>query len=337
MIGSRTIAAIAASGATSSDDPARDGRLRGQLPPVPAGAQEHRHRRGELHLYAAGFSFAYITLPAATGALLLFGAVQATMIGYGLWRGERLRAWQVAGLVVAFAGLAGLLLPGVSAPPVLGAALMLFAGFSWGIYSLRGRSAGDATRVTAGNFLRAVPSAARFSAELRWSSWPGNRHQDPDSVFRPGRSRIYCEMAHSTSLRGRRMDLLPHSQPSILLLRFACRPGTNRNADATSGITASTLKVSMPSNPMKRAITLKPPKTTSAKAIDPDNPSWREEMLGLPVSRRGRGPQRFPTKVSTTVRVDAEVLAYFRATGPGYQTRMNEALRRAMKRKLFRP
>ena len=119
-----------------------------------------------LFAYAAGFSFAYITLPASTGALLLFGAVQATMIGYGLWKGERLRGVQVAGLAVAFAGLAGLLLPGVSAPPALGAALMLFAGFSWGLYSLRGRSAGDPTRVTAGNFLRAVPFAALVSLAM---------------------------------------------------------------------------------------------------------------------------------------------------------------------------
>jgi len=87
---------------------------------------------------------------------------------------------------------------------------------------------------------------------------------------------------------------------------------------------------------MKRAITLKPQKTRSAKAIDPDNPPWREEMLGPPVLRRGRGPQRSPTKVSTTVRIDADVLEYFRATGPGYQTRMNEVLRQAMKRKVSR-
>jgi drug/metabolite transporter (DMT)-like permease len=119
-----------------------------------------------LFAYAAGFSFAYITLPAATGALLLFGAVQATMIGYGLWKGERLRGVQVAGLLLAFAGLAGLLLPGLSAPPALGAALMLFAGISWGIYSLRGRAAGDPTRVTAGNFLRAVPFAALVSIAM---------------------------------------------------------------------------------------------------------------------------------------------------------------------------
>jgi drug/metabolite transporter (DMT)-like permease len=116
-----------------------------------------------LFAYAAGFSFAYVTLSAATGALLLFGAVQATMIGYGLWKGERLRGLQVAGLVVAFAGLAGLLLPGFTAPPVLGATLMLFAGISWGIYSLRGRGAGDPTSVTAGNFLRAVPFALLVS------------------------------------------------------------------------------------------------------------------------------------------------------------------------------
>lgn len=87
---------------------------------------------------------------------------------------------------------------------------------------------------------------------------------------------------------------------------------------------------------MKRVHILKPPKATSAKAIDPDNPPWREEMLGPPVLRRGRGPQNSPTKVSTTVRLDADVLEYFRATGPGYQTRMNEALRQAMKRKLSR-
>src|SRR6187402_1966058 len=79
-----------------------------------------------LFAYAATFSFAYITLSAGTGALLLFGAVQATMIGYGLWRGERLGALQLVGLAVAFAGLAALLLPGASAPPLLGAALMIF-------------------------------------------------------------------------------------------------------------------------------------------------------------------------------------------------------------------
>lgn len=116
-----------------------------------------------LFIYAAAFSYAYVSLTAGTGALLLFGSVQVTMIGHGLWRGERLRGMQWAGFVLALGGLTGLLLPGLSAPPVTGALLMLGAGVAWGIYSLRGRGAGDATRVTAGNFLRTVPVALILS------------------------------------------------------------------------------------------------------------------------------------------------------------------------------
>jgi len=116
-----------------------------------------------LFVYAAGFSFAYVSLPAATGALLLFGAVQATMIGYGAWRGERLLILQFVGLALAFGGLVGLLLPGLSAPPLYGSILMLVAGVAWGIYSLRGKGAGDPLQVTAGNFLRTVPVAAALS------------------------------------------------------------------------------------------------------------------------------------------------------------------------------
>ena len=116
-----------------------------------------------LFAYAAAFSYAYLSLSAGSGALLLFGAVQATMISHGLWKGERLRWPQLLGLLLAFGGLVGLLLPGLSAPPLQGATLMLGAGVAWGIYSLRGRGAGDATRVTAGNFLRAAPIAAALS------------------------------------------------------------------------------------------------------------------------------------------------------------------------------
>lgn len=127
-----------------------------------------------LFAYAAGFSFAYISLSAATGALLLFAAVQVTMIAYGLWRGEHLNAFQWLGFVLAFAGLIGLLLPGLSAPPLLAACLMLSAGIAWGIYSLRGRGAGDPTLVTAGNFLRAVPLALGLSllgfAQFHWDA-----------------------------------------------------------------------------------------------------------------------------------------------------------------------
>lgn len=116
-----------------------------------------------LFAYAAGFSFAYESLSAATGALLLFGAVQATMIGYGLWARERLGAFQVVGFLLAFAGLLSFLLPGLTAPPLSGALLMLGAGVAWGIYSLRGRKAGDPVGVTAGNFLRAAPFAILVS------------------------------------------------------------------------------------------------------------------------------------------------------------------------------
>jgi drug/metabolite transporter (DMT)-like permease len=113
-----------------------------------------------LFAYAAGFSFAYLDLSAGTGALLLFGAVQATMILWGLRQGERLDSIQVAGLVVAVTGLVVLVFPGLSAPPLLGSILMLGAGVAWGIYSLRGKQGGNAVAATAGNFLRAVPFAA---------------------------------------------------------------------------------------------------------------------------------------------------------------------------------
>jgi len=119
-----------------------------------------------LFVYAAGFSFAYVSLSAATGALLLFGAVQATMIGHGIWAGERFIKLQVAGLLLALGGLVGLLMPGLSAPPLYGSMLMLGAGVAWGVYSLRGRGAGEPTKVTAGNFVRTVPIAAALSIGL---------------------------------------------------------------------------------------------------------------------------------------------------------------------------
>jgi len=116
-----------------------------------------------LFAYAATFSFAYNTLSAGTGALLLFGAVQATMILWGFREGERLRAIQVIGLLIAVIGLVVLVFPGLSAPPLIGSMLMLGAGVAWGVYSLRGKSSRDAIAATAGNFLRAVPFAALVS------------------------------------------------------------------------------------------------------------------------------------------------------------------------------
>ena len=126
-----------------------------------------------LFAYAAGFSLAYVRLPAAVGALLLFGAVQVTMYGYGLWSGERVGVRQACGLLLALGGLVTLLLPGLSSPPRGSAALMLAAGIAWGVYSLRGKGAGDPTAVTAGNFVRSVPLALVLAVAL-----PGQRHVD---------------------------------------------------------------------------------------------------------------------------------------------------------------
>jgi drug/metabolite transporter (DMT)-like permease len=116
-----------------------------------------------LFSYAAFFSYAYRDLTAATGALLLFGAVQMTMTGYGLARGERLGGLKLVGVLIALAGLIALLLPGLAAPPLAGAVFMLLAGASWGVYSLLGKTLGVPTVATAGNFLRAVPFAAALA------------------------------------------------------------------------------------------------------------------------------------------------------------------------------
>ena len=122
-----------------------------------------------LFAYAAAFSFAYVDLAAGTGALLLFGAVQATMILWGFHKGERFDALQIIGFAVAIVGLIVLVLPGLSAPPLIGSLLMLSAGVAWGVYSLRGKIKGqsgsdrDAIAATTGNFVRAVPLAALVS------------------------------------------------------------------------------------------------------------------------------------------------------------------------------
>ena len=119
-----------------------------------------------LFAYAVAFSFAYRSLTAGTGALLLFGAVQATMIFWGLRKGERLRAIQIVGLAGAVTGLVVLVFPSLSAPPFRGSILMLGAGLAWGIYSLRGKGEKNPASATAGNFLRAVPFAAAVSIIL---------------------------------------------------------------------------------------------------------------------------------------------------------------------------
>jgi drug/metabolite transporter (DMT)-like permease len=113
--------------------------------------------------YAALFSFAYLSLTAATGALLLFGAVQVTMVALGIRGGDRPDTVQLAGILLAFGGLLGLLWPGLNAPPLVGALMMIGAGIAWGVYSTHGKGRGDPIRVTAGNFLLTLPMAAVLS------------------------------------------------------------------------------------------------------------------------------------------------------------------------------
>jgi drug/metabolite transporter (DMT)-like permease len=119
-----------------------------------------------LFVYAAAFSLAYRRIPAGPGALLLFAAVQATMIGWSVAHGARPTRLQWVGVAVAIAGLAYLTLPGAHAPDPAGAALMLASGVAWGAYSLAGRRAADALATTAANFARAVAITAVFSILL---------------------------------------------------------------------------------------------------------------------------------------------------------------------------
>lgn len=127
-----------------------------------------------LFAYAICFSFAYIGLTAASGALILFSSVQFTMIAVALIRGERPRAVEWLGLLIALGGLTYLLLPGLSSPPPLESSLMAAAGIAWGFYTLRGKGSTDPLADTTGNFVRAIPmialAAIPFLARINISS-----------------------------------------------------------------------------------------------------------------------------------------------------------------------
>ena len=110
-----------------------------------------------LFAYAAAFSFAYLGLSAGTGALILFGSVQATMIIAAMRSNEHPNPLQWLGLGLAISGLVWLSAPGVESPPIGSAVLMAVAGIAWGFYSLRGRAAHNAAAATAGNFVRSLP------------------------------------------------------------------------------------------------------------------------------------------------------------------------------------
>jgi drug/metabolite transporter (DMT)-like permease len=165
-----------------------------------------------LFAYLGCFSFAYLTLPAGTGALILFGAVQLTMIGAGLRAGETLAPMAWCGVALAAAGLAWLMLPSVAAPSLSSAALMAAAGAAWGIYSLRGRGVEDPLAATAGNFARAVP----LTLSLLLLYVP-RLHADPSGVLLAvvsgavtsgiGYVVWYAALAHLSSLRAAAVQL----------------------------------------------------------------------------------------------------------------------------------
>ncbi|HAB63475.1 MAG TPA: EamA family transporter [Pseudomonas sp.] len=132
--------------------------------------------RGALALfaYATSFSYAYLDLDAGAGALLLFGAVQLSMITWGMLHGERLQRGQTAGMLLAGAGLLVLLLPGTNTPPLSASLLMVLAGAAWGAYSLLGKGTPDSLAATAGNFIRTLPIAVLLCLlalnTLEWDS-----------------------------------------------------------------------------------------------------------------------------------------------------------------------
>jgi drug/metabolite transporter (DMT)-like permease len=133
-------------------------------------ARRGRYRGGSwasalaLVAYAVGFSLAYVRIGAGVGALILFGCVQATMLGTGIFQGERPSVREWVGLALALGGLAWLTAPGASAPDAVGALLMAGAGVAWGVYSLRGRGSTDPLAATARNFLLGVPWVLGFAA-----------------------------------------------------------------------------------------------------------------------------------------------------------------------------
>jgi drug/metabolite transporter (DMT)-like permease len=172
-----------------------------------------------LFAYLGCFSFAYLTLPAGTGALILFGAVQLTMLGAGLRAGERLAPLAWCGVVLAAAGLVWLMLPSVAAPSPGSAALMAAAGAAWGIYSLRGRGVADPLAATAANFARAVPLTMLLLPLPLLLGLPnyGGLHADPAGVLLAvvsgavtsgiGYVLWYAALAHLSSLRAAAVQL----------------------------------------------------------------------------------------------------------------------------------
>jgi drug/metabolite transporter (DMT)-like permease len=128
-----------------------------------------------LFFYAICFSYAYISLSAGAGALILFGFVQGTMIAMALWSGDRPSVSEWLGWLLAFGGLVWLLIPGIEAPPAVGATLMALAGIGWGVYSIRGRNETNALVSTCSNFVYSMAFVIVFTAIMYTSADITNR------------------------------------------------------------------------------------------------------------------------------------------------------------------
>jgi drug/metabolite transporter (DMT)-like permease len=169
-----------------------------------------------LFAYAAGFSLAYVRIGAGVGALILFGCVQTTMLGVGLFRGERPALGTVLGTLLAFSGLLVLAAPGATAPDPIGAALMAAAGVAWGVYSLRGRTVTNPMAATADNFLRALPFTFVLSLASRFVAGPPNASTSGVLLAVTsgalasgvGYSLWYAALPHLTALRAAIVQLL---------------------------------------------------------------------------------------------------------------------------------
>jgi drug/metabolite transporter (DMT)-like permease len=194
-----------------------------------------------LFAYVALFSFAYVSLPAGTGALILFGAVQLTMLGAGLWAGERLAPLAWCGVVLAAAGLVWLMLPSVAAPSPGSATLMAAAGAAWGIYSLRSRGVADPLAATAANFARAVPLTMLLGVASI-----GRLHADPAGVLLAvvsgavtsgiGYVLWYAALAHLSSLRAAAVQLSVPLVAALGAVAFLGEAFTSRLALASVSI-----------------------------------------------------------------------------------------------------
>jgi len=128
-----------------------------------------------LFFYAICFSYAYISLSAGAGALILFGFVQGTMIAIALWSGDRPSVSEWLGWLLAFGGLVWLLIPGIEAPPAVGAMLMALAGIGWGVYSIRGRNETNALVSTCSNFVYSMAFVIVLTAIMYTSADITNR------------------------------------------------------------------------------------------------------------------------------------------------------------------